>query len=77
MCNYANQSDRHIEMMFGSLMYDPKYGVPPAKLKDFTREHSSYIEDIAKGFNGQDTWKTVGLFDQTYKDSFKVEYLAS
>ena len=57
------------------MMYDPKYGVPK-KLSDFTKEHSAYIEDLAKDFNGKGTWKTVGFHEQIYRDSFMVKYLS-
>ena len=61
----------HIEYFFASVFYDPKYGLPKS-INEFTHEHANYLEDWHVNYKDSempiDKFKTVGFFDQKYKD---------
>lgn len=66
---YLECAGQHLEMMYSSRAYEPKYGIF-YKIEDFTREHASFIEDMhihfASGF--EHLFRVVALIDQPYKD---------
>ena len=37
----------------GKNLYDPKYGICPDKIEDFSKEHRASIEDILMTFRAQ------------------------
>ena len=75
----------HFELVLSRNLYDPKYGEPPSRLEDFTRDHCACIEDfvvrrlkgLAKieakekgpGSPSDLPFACVGRFEQTYKDA--------
>ena len=81
---WINVGIDHFELVLSRNLYDPKYGEPPSRLEDFTRDHCACIEDFVvrrlKGLVEIEAKKKgpgspsdllfacVGRFEQTYKD---------
>ena len=81
---WINVGVDHFELVLSRNLYDPKYGEPPSRLEDFTRDHCACIEDFVvrrlKGLVENEAKKKgpgsptdlpfacVGRFEQRYSD---------
>ena len=36
----------YCELRMSKVLYEPKFGLPPLKIEDFTPEHKAFIEDL-------------------------------